>query len=103
MLWQSILSDYFPICKTMQLTNDAEKIIRSEGIRIGVAVSRFNQSITDSLLQAAMGKLSACTVAVNSQDIISVPGAIEIPYALDRLALSGKYDALVALGCVIQG
>ena len=69
-------------------------------MRLGIVASRFNQEISSKLLEGARAeaqKLNAqCTV-------VSVPGALEIPLALQWMAQSGRYDALVALGAVIRG
>ena len=69
-------------------------------MRLGIVASRFNEDICGKLLEGARAeaqKLNAqCTV-------VSVPGALEIPLALQWMAQSGRYDALVALGAVIRG
>jgi 6,7-dimethyl-8-ribityllumazine synthase len=71
-----------------------------ETMRLGVVASRFNEEICAKLVEGARAeaqKLKAqCTV-------VSVPGALEIPLALQWMAQSGRYDALVALGAVIRG
>jgi 6,7-dimethyl-8-ribityllumazine synthase len=73
------------------------------GLRIGIIVSRFNNFVTEKLLQ---GALDACTGHGGSEDdltVVRVPGAFEIPIIADKLAASGKFDALVCLGAVIRG
>jgi 6,7-dimethyl-8-ribityllumazine synthase len=90
----------------MKRYNNIEEIEpdhRGAGLRIGIVVGRFNGDIGEGLL-------SSCTAAlikhgVNAQDmqIITVPGALEIPLILQTMARSGKYDALIALGAVIRG
>ena len=73
------------------------------GLRIGIIVSRFNNFVTETLLQ---GALDACTSHGGSEDdltVVRVPGAFEIPIVADKLAASGKFDALVCLGAVIRG
>lgn len=69
--------------------------------RFGIVVSRFNREITDRLLSGARKVLKKA--GAGSVDVVSVSGAFEIPYALQVLAGSRKYDALIALGCVIRG
>ncbi len=73
------------------------------GLYIGIVQSRFNESITDALAQACRAELAALGVAEDHIDHLQVPGALEVPVALQALAEKGGYDALVALGCVIRG
>jgi 6,7-dimethyl-8-ribityllumazine synthase len=73
------------------------------GLRIGVAVARFNQAVTDRLLAGAVDALKEHGVADDAIDVASVPGAFELPLAAQRLAMVGRYDALVCLGAVIRG
>jgi len=77
--------------------------IRGEGRRVGVVVSRFNGPIGDGLLAGALRALGESGVAETDIMIASVPGALETPLALQALAQTGDYDALVALGAVIRG
>ena len=73
------------------------------GCRFAIVVSSFNQDITDGLLRGAHTALQE--TGVNSADVtvVRVPGAFEIPLTARRLARSGRYDAVVCLGCVIKG
>jgi 6,7-dimethyl-8-ribityllumazine synthase len=84
---------------------DKGKAVRQggKGLRIGIVQARFNESITDALARACKGEL--LELGVNESDIehVLVPGALEIPVALQAMADRGRYDALVALGCVIRG
>src|SRR4051812_39938476 len=74
-----------------------------KGLSIGMVQARFNESITDALAQACRAELLALGVAQDNIDHVHVPGALEIPVALQALAEKGGYDALVALGCIIRG
>ncbi|MDR1228066.1 MAG: 6,7-dimethyl-8-ribityllumazine synthase [Azoarcus sp.] len=74
-----------------------------QGLRIGVVMSRFNREVGDGLLSACIDELLALGVSSKSILTATVPGALEIPLVLQRLARSGKFDALVALGAVIRG
>ena len=65
--------------------------------------SRFNESVTNALAQACLQELAALGVEEKNVTHVKVPGALEIPCALQALAESDKYDALVALGCIIRG
>jgi 6,7-dimethyl-8-ribityllumazine synthase len=70
------------------------------GRRFAVVVARFNASITDAMRDACVSTLTAHGAKVRA---VSVPGAFELPLAAQRLAQSKKYDAVIALGCVIRG
>ena len=73
------------------------------GLRIGIVMSRFNQDVGEGLLSACTAALAKQGVRASDILIVSVPGALEVPLALQKLANTGKYDALVALGAVIRG
>jgi len=70
---------------------------------IGLVVSRFNEEITTALLKGAQQRLQALEFSDDQITVITVPGAVEIPLVLQRLARSKKYQALVALSAVIRG
>jgi 6,7-dimethyl-8-ribityllumazine synthase len=70
---------------------------------IGIVQARFNESITNALAQACRAELTALGVQEKNIDHMVVPGALEVPVALQALAEKGSYDALVALGCIIRG
>lgn len=74
-----------------------------KGLSIGIVQARFNESITNALAQACRGELERLGVQAKDIDHVLVPGALEIPVALQAMAEKGRYDALVALGCVIRG
>ena len=71
--------------------------------RFAIAVSRYNESITGKLLAGAVQTLTVHGVADDAIDVAWVPGAFEIPLIADRLASSGQYVAVLALGAVIRG
>jgi 6,7-dimethyl-8-ribityllumazine synthase len=76
---------------------------RAGHMRVGIVVSRFNRPIGEALLQSALKSLADAGVEEGSISVASVPGALEAPLALQRMAQTGDYDALVALGAVIRG
>lgn len=76
---------------------------RGTGLKVGVVVSRFNSAIGEGLLSSCTATLLKQGVAARDVCIVSVPGALEAPLALQKMALSGRYDALIALGAVIRG
>ena len=73
------------------------------GLRIGIVVSRFNSFITERLLQGALDALERGGAANKDVDVIHVPGSFELPLAAKKLAASGRYDALIAIGCILRG
>lgn len=74
-----------------------------EGLRIGIVLARFNQSVTERLLAGAMEALLHHGVADDAIDVATVPGAFELPLGAQRMAQLGRYDALISLGAVIRG
>lgn len=77
--------------------------LRGEGRRIAIVVSRFNEDVTDRLLAGAQACLEEHGVKADDTAVYSVPGAWELPLAVDRLLHAGGWDAVIALGCVIRG
>ena len=73
------------------------------GLRFGIVVSRFNSFITERLLAAAVDALERSGAASKDVDVVHVPGSFELPLAAKQLAATGKYDALIAIGCVLRG
>lgn len=81
----------------------SHQTLDGEGLAIGIVRARFNDAITRALEAACRAELLALGVQENDIRSVTVPGALEVPLALDALARSGDFDALVALGCVIRG
>lgn len=77
--------------------------LEGEELRIGIVMSRFNLEVSERLLDACTAELLSRGVGERDILVVTVPGALEIPIALQKLALTGNYDALVALGAVIRG
>lgn len=73
------------------------------GLSVGIAVSRFNESITEALLKGALDGLAEAGVADDAVTVVSVPGAFELAGVAGKLAASGHIDAVVCLGAVIRG
>jgi 6,7-dimethyl-8-ribityllumazine synthase len=72
-------------------------------LHIGIVQARFNESITNSLASACRAELLALGVQDKNIKHVMVPGALEVPVALQALAEADEYDALIALGCIIRG
>jgi 6,7-dimethyl-8-ribityllumazine synthase len=85
------------MAKTIEGKSDAS------GLKIGIVVSRFNQFITEKLLDGALDGFKSHGGQDDHVTVVRVPGAFEIPLIADRMAASGKFDALVCLGAVIRG
>ena len=77
--------------------------VSARGRRIAIVAARFNDVIVASLLKGALGAWVERGGGASDLAVVRVPGAFELPVAARRLAASGRYDALVALGCVIRG
>ena len=73
------------------------------GLRFAIVVSRFNSFITERLLAAAVDALERAGAATENVDVVHVPGAFELPLAAKKLAATGRYDALIAIGCILRG
>jgi 6,7-dimethyl-8-ribityllumazine synthase len=72
-------------------------------MRIGIVVARFNDFITERLLEGATAALADAGVSGDSVEVIRVPGAFEIPMAAQRIAETGQVEAVICLGCLIRG
>lgn len=77
--------------------------MNGKGLKVGIVQARFNAGITDTLAQACKTELLALGVAEKDIEHLTVPGALEIPVALQAMAEKASYDALVAIGCIIRG
>ena len=75
--------------------------LNGEALRVGIVRSRFNEKIGVAMLEACRKRLAE--LRVTALTVVSVPGALEAPLALQKLANTEKYDALIALGAVIRG
>ena len=77
--------------------------VEAAGMRIAIVVARFNHLITARLLEGCLEELARRGCGDEAVDVAWVPGAFEIPMAAERLARSGRYDAIITLGVVIRG
>ena len=93
----------------MQKTTDnktmtvVEGTLTADGMSFGIVISRWNEFITKALLEGALDSLRRHGADEARITVAYVPGSFEIPMALQAMAQSGRYDALIALGCVIRG
>jgi 6,7-dimethyl-8-ribityllumazine synthase len=90
------------------MATDLEKAVTRDdidgsGLKIGIVQSRFNQEIGNALLNACVSQLKQCQVDEKDITVMTVPGALESPLMLHEMALTGSFDGLVALGCIIRG
>jgi 6,7-dimethyl-8-ribityllumazine synthase len=89
------------------VANDLPKIIEGEllvrDLRFGVVMARFNEFVVDSLLKGALDALRRHGASDKQIEIVRVPGAFDVPVVARKLALSRRYEALIALGAVIRG
>lgn len=77
--------------------------LNGKKLSIGIVQARFNESVTDALASACLQELAALGVDNRNIRHVKVPGALEVPCALQALAESDTFDALIALGCIIRG
>jgi 6,7-dimethyl-8-ribityllumazine synthase len=77
--------------------------LNSQGMRFGIVVSRWNSFITERLLQGALDALRRSGCRKEDVTVVRVPGAFEIPSQARTLAQTGKFDAIITLGCLIRG
>ena len=83
--------------------DSSDRRMNGRQLSIGIVQARFNEDVTNALAQACRAELLALGVAERNIDLVQVPGALEVPVALMAMAEKLKYDALVALGCIIRG
>jgi len=77
--------------------------LSASGLRFAIVVSRFNSFITERLLRGALDALERAGANNKNVDVIHVPGSFELPLAAKKLAVTGRYDALIAIGCILRG
>ena len=77
--------------------------LSATGLRFAIVVSRFNSFITERLLQAALDALERGGAASKDVEVVHVPGSFELPLASKKLAQTGRFDAIIAVGCVLRG
>jgi 6,7-dimethyl-8-ribityllumazine synthase len=77
--------------------------LRAGGLRFGIVVSRFNSFITERLLQGALDALRRAGATDKDVDVVHVPGSFELPLAAKKLAVAGRHNALIAIGCILRG
>lgn len=82
---------------------ELEPDLNGGDLRIGIVMSRFNINVSEGLLGACTAELVKHGVQESGMLLVTVPGALEIPLALQKMALTDQFDALVALGAVIRG
>ena len=83
--------------------SELDPVYNGVGLKIGIVMSRFNKDICEGLLSACELELARLGVANDDVLLVDVPGALEHPLALQKMAQSEKYDALVAIGAVVRG
>ncbi len=87
----------------MNQINTIEGGLVANGAKFGIAISRFNSFITESLLEGAIDTLVRHGADKKDITVVRVPGAFELPVVVQRMAKASKYDAIVVLGAVIRG
>lgn len=77
--------------------------LSAAGLHFGIIVSEFNSFVTDRLLAGALDAFASAGARKQQLEIVRVPGAFELPIAAKKLAATGRFDSLVAIGCVLRG
>ncbi len=85
------------------MASERKGSLNAKGLRLAIVVSRFNSFITERLLNGALDALVRAGAGDKQVEVVRVPGSFEIPVAAKRLAETGRYHALVCLGCIIRG
>lgn len=85
------------------MSDEIRGSLQGAGMRIGIAAARFNDAIVDRLIDGARDALVRHGVEADNTAVVRCPGSWELPLLCRRMATSGKYDAIIALGCVIRG
>ena len=89
--------------KERTMVKTLEGKLTAKGLKFGIVLSRFNNFISDRLLEGALDALRRSGADEEDCCVVRVPGAFEIPLAAKKLAKSGRYDAIICLGTVIRG
>jgi 6,7-dimethyl-8-ribityllumazine synthase len=79
------------------------QLLDGKGVHIGIVRARFNDAVTSKLAESCLAELEALGVSNKHITLLTVPGALEVALALKALAESERFDALIALGCIIRG
>jgi len=85
------------------MTRTIEGYLDAKGLKVALVVSRWNEVVTTRLADGALAALVRHGATADDQTVVKVPGSWELPLAAAKLAASGTYDAIVALGCLIRG
>lgn len=85
------------------MANVIEGKLDASGLKVGLAISRFNSFISERLLEGSIDALLRHGADEKNLDVVRVPGAFELPLATKKMVESGKYDAVICLGAVIRG
>ena len=85
------------------MVNEIKNSLNGMGLKVAIAVARFNEVVTDKLLEGAVRELQLLGVADKDITVAHVPGAFELPGVCRKLVDSNKYDAVMALGAIIRG
>jgi 6,7-dimethyl-8-ribityllumazine synthase len=80
-----------------------EGTLEAKGLKLAIAASRFNHFIVDRMVEGCLDALERHGCDTSTCDVVRVPGSFELPLAVRKLASSGKYDAVIAVGAVIRG
>jgi 6,7-dimethyl-8-ribityllumazine synthase len=83
--------------------DQSQSLPDASGLRLALVVARFNAEVTSRLRDGALEALAVAGAAPDAVETVEAPGAFEIPFAAQALAATGRFDAIVCLGCLIRG
>jgi 6,7-dimethyl-8-ribityllumazine synthase len=92
-----------PEITSMSLQRPSERAVDGARFSFGIAAARYNEDLTESLGAAVRARLLAAGVRSEAIEIVQVPGSGEVPFAIQRLATSGRFDCCIGLGVLIRG
>lgn len=85
------------------MSKNYQGMLAGKGLKVGIVIARFNEIITGRMLEGARDSLLRHGVSDQDVDVAWVPGSLEIPLAAKKMIETGKYNAIICLGCVIRG
>lgn len=84
-------------------TVDSQPMPHVDGLKVGIVAAEWNAEVTDALLKGAVDRLKECGYGDNDITVCRVPGTVELTFGAAQMARTGRFDAVIIIGCVIRG